>query len=125
VDARGIDKRPVWQNMVYKTMKPRLEAMRGTEGIYAERYPLIRTVVPYLEKPGGVPPEGNVIRNNLIYGTGLAIREPAKPYVTDIGDNDIVQDASFFDPATGAYKLPAGKKFQTIPVDQIGPRKQK
>lgn len=123
VDARGIDKRLVWQNMVYKTMKPRLESMHGAEGVYAERYPLIRTVLPYLAKEGGVPPEGNVIRRNVFHGTGLGIRDVAKPYVTDLGDNTTLTDASFFTPATGAYRLPAGIAFDPIAVEKIGPRK--
>jgi len=125
VDARGIDKRPVWQNMVYKTMLPRVDAMHISKPPYSERYPLIRKVLPYLDKPGGVPPEGNVIKGNVIYGTGLAVREPAKPYVLDVADNTNLPDASFLNTATGAYKLPEGIKFEPIPVDQIGPRKRK
>jgi hypothetical protein len=125
VDARGIDKRPVWQNMVYRTMKPRVEAMRVTEAPYAQKYPQIRTVLPYLEKSGGVPPEGNIIHGNLIQGTGLAIREPARPFVTDVADNESLTDPSFFDASTGRFRLPAGKEFEPIPVEQIGPRRKK
>lgn len=123
VDARGIDPRPVWQGMVYDTMKPRLEAMQIGRPPYATRYPEIRTVLPYLGKVGGVPPEGNVIRRNVIYGSGIAIREPAKPFVKEVSGNVTLEDATFFVPATGAYRLPAGTDFDPIPVESIGPRK--
>jgi hypothetical protein len=123
VDARGLDPRPVWQNMVYETMRPKVRAMKVTEAPYAQRYPAIQTVLPYLAKTGGVPPEGNVIRRNLIYGTGLAIRETAKPFVTDIAENVVVENSSFFTPATGAYQMPAGLDWERIKVEEIGVRK--
>lgn len=124
VDARCIDKRPVWHNMTYKTMKPRVEEMRITEPPYSTRYPETLKVLPYLEKTDGVPPEGNVIRRNLFQGVGLGIRKEAMPYVTDVGDNVTVTDKDFFTPATGAFKIPAGAKFEPIPVNEIGIRKR-
>ena len=105
-------------------MKPRVEEMKVLERPYAERYPEMRTVRPYLSKAGGVPPEGNTIRRNIIDGPGLAIRDAAKPFVLDVGENVTVEDASFFTPATGAYRAPAGMKFEAIPVEQIGLRRR-
>lgn len=122
VDARGLDPRKVWQDMVYQTMKPKLEAMRIESPPYADRYPEIRSVLPYLAKPGGVPPEGNVIRRNLIQGPGLAIRPQAQPHVKDVAGNVAVEDPAFFTPATGAFRVPSGTAFEPIPIEKIGPR---
>jgi hypothetical protein len=125
VDARGIDPRKVWQDMVYVNMKPAVEAMKVMDPPYATKYPGIGSVVPYLARAGGVPPEGNVIRRNLIQGVGLAVREPARPWVLDVGENVVVEDASFFTPATGAHRIPAGVAFEAIEVEKIGPRRNR
>jgi hypothetical protein len=122
VDARGLDARKVWQDMVYVNMKPKVEAMRVREAPYATKYPELGSVLPYLERAGGVPPEGNVIRGNLIQGPGLAIREPARPWVKEVGENITVEDPAFFNPATRAYRVPAGLSFPVIPVERIGIR---
>ncbi|MFN8940807.1 MAG: right-handed parallel beta-helix repeat-containing protein [Acidobacteriota bacterium] len=122
VDARGMDKRKVWQDMVYVNMKPAVEAMKVMDPPYARRYPEIGSVLPYLARGGGVPPEGNVIRRNLIQGPGLAVREPARPWVVDVGENLEVKDASFFTPATGGHRVPAGFPFEVIAVEKIGRR---
>jgi hypothetical protein len=119
VDARGIDPRPVWQNMIYNIMKPKvLEAPH-----FLEKYPEIRTVLPYFDKPGGAPPEGNSIRRNLIAGEGIVYRQGAQPFVTDVADNTMLPDASFFTPATGAYTAPPGAPHTRIPFERIGPRR--
>jgi parallel beta-helix repeat protein len=118
VDARCIDPKPVWHNMTYDLMKPKVLA----PGPFLDRYPALRAVLPYLEKTTGVPPEGNVIRRNLIYGDGLAIRQPAKPFVTDVGDNTTLDSDSGFNPATGAYAMPLGAPHTQIPFILIGPR---
>ncbi|HEU0123622.1 MAG TPA: right-handed parallel beta-helix repeat-containing protein [Bryobacteraceae bacterium] len=117
VDARGIDPKPVWHNMVYKLMRPKVP----DGGIYFERYPELRAVLPYFQVDTGVPPEGNLIRRNLIYGPGIAIRKPALPYVPTPVDNTTLPDDSGFDPATGAYRTPPGAPHTPIPVERIGP----
>jgi hypothetical protein len=119
VDARGIDPSAVWQNMVYERMKPKV--MEGRH--FLEAYPELRGVLPYLEKAGGVPPEGNSIRGNLIYGEGIVIRTAAQPYVLDVEGNTVVTEAGFFDPASGAYRAPAGAPHERIPFAEIGPRR--
>ena len=121
VDARGIDPSKVWQNMVYEMMKPKVLAAPH----FLDKYPELRTVLPYLEKPGGVPPEGNVIRGNLISGEGILYRGGAEKFVKDIEGNVTLPDPSFFNPATGAYTVPPGAPHQQIPFAQIGPRPAK
>ncbi len=72
VDARGLDPRPVWHNMIYKTMKGRLEAMHPHEPPYSERYPELQQLDAYYAKDDGVPPEGNrVVRNICAGGTWI------------------------------------------------------
>jgi parallel beta helix pectate lyase-like protein len=128
VDARGLDPRPVWQNMVYRTMKPKLAEMRVTEPPYRQRYPEILSVLPYLEKPGGVPPEGNLIRRNLISGPAFDVRKPAEPYVGDMSGNLTLEGGFSFDPEARVYRLPDREDiralgFEPIPLDRVGPRK--
>ena len=118
VDARCIDPKPVWHNMVYNTMKPKVLAASPL----LQRYADIKDILPYLEKNAGVPPEGNFIRRNLIYGDGLSIRQMAAPYVTAIAENTTLTDLTGFDPATAAYTVPAGAPHTPIPFAQIGPR---
>ena len=121
VDARGIDPSKTWQNMVYEMMKPKVLASPH----FLDKYPELRAVLPYFDKPGGVPPEGNSLRNNLITGEGIAFRGGAERFVKDIGGNTTLPDASFFNPATGAYTVPAGATHTVIPFASIGPRKSK
>ncbi len=128
VDARGLDPRPVWQDMVYRTMKPKLAQMRVTEPPYRERYPEILSVLPYLEKAGGVPPEGNLIRRNLISGPAFDIRKPAEPFVGNLNGNLTLEDGFSFDPDARIYRLPDREDiralgFAPIPLDRAGPRK--
>eukprot|EP00456_Euglypha_rotunda_P044341 TRINITY_DN34963_c0_g1_i3.p1 TRINITY_DN34963_c0_g1~~TRINITY_DN34963_c0_g1_i3.p1 ORF type:complete len:178 (+),score=34.00 TRINITY_DN34963_c0_g1_i3:24-536(+) len=118
VDARCIDPKPVWHNMVYNTMKPKLLA----PGPFLVRYPDLRDILPYLEKNDGVPPEGNYIRRNLIYGEGISIRQPARPYVTAVAENTTLTDITGFDPITGAYVIPESAPHTPIPFKEIGPR---
>ncbi len=124
VDARGMDSRQVWQDMVYLHMKPKVDAIPVLHPPWSAKYPEIAGVLPYLARPGGVPPEGNVIRRNLIQGPGLAVREPARPWVVDVDDNLTVEDPSFFTPATGAHRLPPGTAFEPIPIHRIGSRRK-
>ncbi|MBL8236567.1 MAG: right-handed parallel beta-helix repeat-containing protein [Bryobacterales bacterium] len=119
VDGRGIDPSKVWQNMVYNIMRPKVLAAPH----FLDKYPELRTVLPYFDKPGGVPPEGNSIRGNLIHGEGIVFRQGAQPFVKDIEGNVTMPDASFFNPATGAYAPPAEGPHQRIPFEKIGPRR--
>lgn len=66
-DARGIDPNPVWQNMVNKTMKERVEAMRPHEPPYSTKYPEIADVNKYFAAGKGVPPEHNPVERNILF----------------------------------------------------------
>lgn len=127
VDARGIDPRPVWQEMVNKTMRERLEAMNWLEPPYATRYPALKALQPYLEAGKGVPPEGNVIRRNIsIRGRFLNLRPGAAPLLET---NWIDAGAHLADESRRDFRLlpdsPAlAEGFIPIPIEQIGPRRR-
>jgi hypothetical protein len=127
VDARGIDPRPVWQNMVNKTMHERLEAMRWLEPPYITRYPALKTLQSYIEAGQGVPPEGNAIRRNIcIRGKFLDLRKGAAALIES---NWIDCGVRFVDEARQDFRLspdsPAlSEGFVPIPWEQIGPRRR-
>jgi hypothetical protein len=129
VDARGLDARAVWHNMIYKTMKNRLEAMRHHQPPYSERYPELQQLDAYYAKDDGVPPEGNVIARNISVG-GVWLESSwhmqASQYIT-VADNlvDLDPAALFMDPAHDDYRLKPDSPayaigFEPIPLDQIG-----
>jgi len=127
VDARGIDPRPVWQEMVNRTMRERLEAMNWLEPPFITRYPALKSLQPYLEAGRGVPPEGNVIRRNIsIRGRFLELRPGAAPLVES---NWIDEGAHLADESRQDFRLlpdsPAlAGGFIPIPFEQIGPRRR-
>jgi hypothetical protein len=72
-DSRGVSPHPIWQDMVNKTMRERLEAMRYQDEPYRSRYPEILDLIPYMEAGKGVPPERVFARRNIcLGGTWLA-----------------------------------------------------
>ena len=127
VDARGLDKREVWHNMIYRTMKERLDAMNYHQPPYSERYPELSRLDVYYAKDDGVPPENNVVARNICAGgTWLEAswHTEAAQYVQVI-DNLVDADPHFVDAAHDDYRLksdsPALKLgFQPIPIEQIG-----
>ncbi|MFN0165440.1 MAG: right-handed parallel beta-helix repeat-containing protein [Bryobacteraceae bacterium] len=134
VDARGTDPRPVWRNMIYKTMKDRLEEMNARQPPYSERYPQLKTIDPYLAGDKGVPPDGTRIRRNVIAGKGahdgtwLRLRTRGYEKSVEIGDNFVAEDSAFFDRAKEDFRLKpdfAGflRGFQAIPSEKIGLQK--
>ncbi len=78
-DGRGLDKSPVWRDMVNDYMRKGLAAMPTT--LYRERYPEIMGLDKYYGAPGGpqitgeafkgVPPENNLIARNVCVGKWL------------------------------------------------------
>lgn len=128
LDARGLDPRPVWQNMVYKTMKERLADMRYLEPPYITRYPALATLEEHYLHNKGIPPEGNrVIRNICVRGKWLNIAKLAQGIAVDFTGNMVDEDPHFVNEAGGDFRLrpdsPAlSKGFQPIPWDRIGPR---
>jgi len=128
IDARGLDPRPVWHNMVYTTMKRSLDAMKPHQPPYRTRYPELAQLDKYYQGDTGVPPEGNrVIRNLCHGGKWLSIGWRADPKIIEVRDNLVGEDPRFVDAANMNFQLredsPAYKLgFQRIPVERIGPR---
>jgi len=126
VDGRGLDPRPVWQNMVYVTMKERLEAMRHHHPPYSERYPELAELDRYYDEGKGVPPEGNLIIRNISWGgQWLRIHWHAEPHMMTVKENLIDQDPLFVDAERMNFQIrdesPAyALGFKRIPVEEIG-----
>jgi hypothetical protein len=129
IDARGLDQRVVWRNMIYKTMKERLDAVNHHQLPYSERYPELQHLDAYYAADAGVPPEGNVVTRNIcVGGTWIesSWHHDAARYLTVV-DNLVGEDPRFVDAAGGDYRLledsPAfALGFKPIPLDQIGLR---
>ncbi len=131
IDGRGIDKNPVWSNMVKKYMKDRLNEMKHHEPPYSTRYPEIATLDKYYEAGNGVPPENISIKNNICCGgEWLKIEWNAKPECAKVADNTVSNAPGFVDADKGNYLLrddaPALKTgFKQLPFDKIGLQKDK
>ncbi len=129
VDARGLDQRVVWRNMIYKTMKQRLDAVNHHQPPYSERYPELQQLDAYYAADKGVPPEGNVVARNICAGGSWiesSWHHDAARYLTVV-DNLVGEAPRFVDAAGGDYRLredsPAfALGFMPIPLDQIGLR---
>jgi hypothetical protein len=126
VDGRGLSKSAVWNNMVYKTMKQRLERMNWKQPPYSTRYPELADLQKYYAKDDGLPP-GNilVVRNVCVGEKWLTIRWGATKEMVTVQDNIIEADPHFVDAACGDFRLkddsPAFKLgFKRIPFERIG-----
>ncbi len=126
IDGRGLDRSPVWHNMVYQTMKKRLEEMNYRQPPYSTRYPELAELDPYYAADAGVPPEGNVLERNICWGgKWLECGWHAKVEMLRIADNVTDKDPLFVDPGRGDFRLrpesPArASGFEPIPIHQIG-----
>jgi len=126
MDARGIDPKPVWQNMVNDFMRKRFEERKALDPPYIDRYPQLAQLPKYFAAGKGVPPEGNRIAHNVIWGgTPMKIVDRARPFLKDEVDNLTDTDPLFVDAPNGNFQLrddsPAYKLgFQKIPADKIG-----
>ena len=135
IDARGLDKSPVWRGMVEDTMRQRLAEV--PLALYRERYPELKSLDRYYGPPGGpaitgdafkgVPPEGNVIQRNIAVGKWLEIAWHAKPEYVEVRDNLVDTDPKFAAAEERDFRLrrdsPAFKLgFQSVPFKQIGVR---
>ena len=125
-DARGVDPSAVWQEMVNKTMKQRLEAMRHDQPPYSTRYPEIAAVAPYLAAGHGVPAVNNRVERNLCWHCSVWILNYTGSDNGITERNNLVGvDPGFTDAAFGIFSLrpdsPAwALGFQPIPLDEIG-----
>jgi hypothetical protein len=126
LDGRGMSKSPVWHDMVYKTMRQRLENVKWREPPYRTRYPQLADLEPYYAKDDGVPPGNVLVSHNLCVNSELLkITWGATPAAVESKDNLVNRDPLFVDPAHGNFRLkpdsPAYQQgFQPIPFDTIG-----
>ena len=131
IDGRGLSKSPVWNNMVYKTMKQRLERMNWQQPPYSTRYPELADLQKYYDKDDGLPPGNILVARNICVGEKwLTIRWGATKEMVTVRDNLIEGDPHFVDAANGDFRLkddsPAYKLgFKRIPFEQIGLVKEK
>jgi hypothetical protein len=94
-DGRGLDKTPVWKDMVDDTMRKRLTEI--PLALYRKRYPEMKSLDRYYGPPEGpeergeafrgVPPEGNVIARNVCIGKWLEASWHAAPQMLQAQDN--------------------------------------
>jgi hypothetical protein len=126
IDGRGLSKSPVWHNMVYKTMKERLERMDWDKPPYSTRYPEIADLQQYYASDDGLPPGNILVARNICVGDKwLAIRWGATEEMVTVQDNLVEAAPHFVDAAGGDFRLkddsPAYKLgFKKIPFEQIG-----
>jgi len=95
LDGRGLDKSPVWHDMVDKTM--RQSQTQVPLQLYRERYPAMKTLDAFYGAPGGtaltgaefkgVPPEGNVVLKNICVGKWLSVYWNASPAMLKVENN--------------------------------------
>ena len=138
IDARGISPARVWQDMVNKTMRERLEAVDYTHPPYSERYPELLELVAYMEKGEGVPAEHNLIARNICSGgvwveahTDRLRQRVGTSYAAVNGmatleKNLIDLDPGFVDRSTDDFRfsdltLAEAIDFAPIPFREIGP----
>lgn len=140
MDGRGLDKSPVWYNMVNDYMRKRLAEMPAA--LYRERYPAIRSLDACYGPPGGptitgeafkgVPPVGNVVARNVCAGKWLEVGWHATEAMLHL-ENNLTNAASSFvrlpgdNARPGDFALKADSPawqlgFKPLPADQIGPR---
>ena len=132
-DGRGVDPKPMWQNMVNNMMRESLKEVPAN--LYRERYPAIKTLDRYYGKPGdkpitgkdfkGIPPEGNVIVTNVCFGPWKEITEFADEKIFDIRNNYITDDLNKVGTPETGFIIPPDSPvwatgFKPIPFNEIG-----
>jgi hypothetical protein len=131
LDGRGLSKAQVWHDMVYKTMKRRLEDVKWREPPYRTRYPELADLEPYYAKDDGVPPGNILVAHNLCVGSQLLkITWGAQEGMAECKDNFVNLDPLFVDAAHGDFRLKPdspvlGQGFEPIPCEAIGRIEQK
>jgi hypothetical protein len=135
-DGRGLDKSPVWRDMVDKTMRDSLNAVPAA--LYRERYPAMKSLDAAYGPPGGpaltgdafrgVPPSGNVIERNVCRGPWLEAGWQASESDLKVSDNYVTADPKQVGGPAEAFRIPKESPawktgFQAIPFSQIGLRK--
>jgi len=140
MDGRGLDKSPVWHNMVSDYMRGRLKEV--PLALYRERYPEMKSLDRWYGPPEGpaitgdafkgVPPEGNVVARNICVGKWLEAGWHSKPDMLQLENNLTNAGPSFINQPNDQSSAkdfvlrknsPAWKLgFQKIPVERIGPQ---
>ncbi|MBL9137103.1 MAG: right-handed parallel beta-helix repeat-containing protein [Verrucomicrobiales bacterium] len=141
LDGRGLDRSPVWREMVQTTMRQRLTEV--PLALFRERYPALRDLDRFYGAPGGapidgdrfqgVPPENNRVSRNVCVGKWTKVYWHAQPEHLLLRDNWVGVDPGFARPIGGGevpvtdFALqpdsPVWKLgFEKIPVDRIGLR---
>jgi hypothetical protein len=124
LDGRGLDKSPVWHQMVYDYMKKQLQAVPAD--LYRRRYPAIADLDRYYASDNGIPPEGNLIAGNIcVGGQWTQVHWHADPKLVEMRDNYIGPDPGFIAPEKLDFRLKPDSPvwrlgFQAIPVEKIG-----
>jgi len=141
VDGRGLDRSPVWYNMVNDYMRGRLAAMPAA--LYRERYPALKDLDAYYGPPEGpaitgeafrgIPPEGNLVARNVCAGKWLEAGWHATELRLRLEGNRTDATADFVHPITDTASakdfalrpdsaaVPGG--FVPLPLEQIGLRR--
>lgn len=140
VDGRGLDRRPVWRNMVKDYMRRRLTEVPAK--LYRQRYPELEALDRYYGPPEGpaidgdsfqgIPPENNLIARNVCVGKWLEVGWHATLDMLRLDRNLTNAAPSLARPIPDAaraidFELRADSPawalgFQRIPVEQIGLR---
>lgn len=141
VDGRGLDRSPVWRNMVNDFMRRRMKDVPSA--LYRERYPEIMSLDRYYGAPGqppitgdgfkGIPPENNRILRNVCVGKWLEATWHANQEM-------LIMENNLTDAGSSLAKTPHDESpvtdfvlredspawamgFKRIPVEQIGLRR--
>jgi hypothetical protein len=125
IDGRGLDKSPVWFNMVYDYMKKQMGAV--PQDLYRTRYPAIANLDRYYATTDGVPPEDNIVAHNICVGKWLEAGWHAQEEWVQLEANFVGDDPGFVAPDRMDFRLkpdaaPLRQGFQNIPWDEIGLR---
>ncbi len=125
MDGRGLDRSPVWFNMVYQYMKRQLASV--PQDLYRARYPAIANLDRYYATTDGIPPGDNIVARNICVGNWLDITWHAKEEWVQLEDNFVGPDPGFVAPDKMDFRLrsdaaPLQHGFQNIPMDEIGLR---
>ena len=138
LDGRGLDKSPVWHEMVNGTMRKSLA--EAPLALYRERYPEMKSLDQYYGAPGatpitgeafkGVPPENNLVARNVCVGKWLNVYWHATPRMLRLENNLTNAEPRFAgvigeNSRVSAFALrrdsPAWSLgFQPIPIEEIG-----
>jgi hypothetical protein len=127
LDGRGLDKAPVWHNMVYGFMKEQLGKV--PQDLYRQRYPAIKDLDRYYAADNGIPPEGNVVARNIcLGGKWLNIGWHAKTNLVEIVGNYVSAETNWVNASQLDFRLAKDAPvwnagFQPIPLERIGLQK--